>query len=211
MVCDAALVMNLVSSVMMNGVCCISSMGEEERRNKEQKKMIRKAINVEWQRLKLMEFEHKQRIMREQGMDQGNVLAEERRRFLIATKQRASEQSSAATSRASIASESSRHPILEDMLENDEFDAVSARRADNHVNITSKKTAVYEFLDTECLQKRRRSGARSSSAESAGGEVTPRRVPLIIGVPSFLRSDSYSSLLDDDSDTDDEFDEIQLH
>lgn len=209
MVCDAALVMNLVSSVMMNGVCCINSMGEEERRSKEQKEMIRKAINVEWQRLKLMEFEHKQRIMREQEMDQGAVLAEERRRFLIAAKQRACEQSSAATSRASITSENSQYPISEDMLEKDEFDAVSARRADDHKKNTNEKTVVYEFLDTECSPKKR-SGARSRFAESAGSGVTPRRVPLIIGVPSFIRSDSYSSLLDDDSDTDEEFDEIQL-
>lgn len=211
MVCDTALVVNLVSSAMMNGVCCISSMGEEERRSKEQKAMIRKAINVEWQRLKLMEFEHKQRIMREQGLDQGAALAAERRRFLITTKQRACEKSSAATSRASIISENSQYLISEEVLENEEFDAVSARRADNHQQSTTKKTDFYEFMDKGYTQKKRRPSARSLSDDSSGSEVTPRRVPLIIGVPSFMRSDSYCSLLDEDSDTDEEFDEIQLH
>mmetsp|Transcript_24826 Transcript_24826/g.37733 ORF Transcript_24826/g.37733 Transcript_24826/m.37733 type:complete len:207 (-) Transcript_24826:884-1504(-) len=205
MVCDAALVINLVSSVMMNGVCCIGSIGEEERRGEEQKDMIRKAINVEWQRLKLMEFERKQQIMQEHGLDQGSMLVEERRKLLIATKQRAHEQSSVATSRASVTSENTQLSILEDIFENKEFDLVSARRAgNNEERNANEKTVTYEFIDKDCLQKKKISVAQLEAVEPQ------RRVPLIIGVPSFVRSTSYSSLLDEDSDTESDFDEIQL-
>eukprot|EP00548_Thalassiothrix_antarctica_P003121 CAMPEP_0194154968 /NCGR_PEP_ID=MMETSP0152-20130528/62714_1 /TAXON_ID=1049557 /ORGANISM="Thalassiothrix antarctica, Strain L6-D1" /LENGTH=196 /DNA_ID=CAMNT_0038861483 /DNA_START=61 /DNA_END=651 /DNA_ORIENTATION=- len=195
---------------MMNGVCYMSSMEEDERRQKEEREKIRKAVRVEWERLKLMEFEEQQGLLKEKRLDQASILAEERRINLIATKAMASQQSSVvslAGSRASVASDYSQHSYPKEIFHNGAFTnlGLEEKKDDDHDN---NKNQRYHFTGTEKLLKRpvtiRR---RSHSIDSRGNEYS-HPVPLIVGGPYSARSDS--SLLDQDSSDSDEFDEIQL-
>jgi len=217
MVWDIAMTMNLVTSVMMNGVCCINSPEEEEQRQKEQREEFRKSVNVEWQRLKLMEFEEQRRIMEYNGLDRASILAEERRRSLIATKAMASQQSSVASlagSRASVASDYSQRSYPKEIfhnsaffpqrLEEEDYDHQISRRQDK------KNTPKYNFVGTEKIKRRINIRTRSRSIDSKTRKHKDSRpIPLIVGGPgSVNRSDS--SLLDQDSSDSEEFDEIQL-
>mmetsp|Transcript_16179 Transcript_16179/g.22790 ORF Transcript_16179/g.22790 Transcript_16179/m.22790 type:complete len:276 (+) Transcript_16179:112-939(+) len=91
MLCDAALVANFVASAMMNGVCCIHSMQEEEKNRKENAETLTAAIRVEWERQRQMDKEHRQQIVEDARREAALQirLAEERRRNVIAAKMRA--------------------------------------------------------------------------------------------------------------------------
>lgn len=73
---------NLVASIMMNGVCCLHAMHEEEEKKKDHRENLQKAMRVEWQRQRLFEKEQEQR-------QHVVVVAEERRRSLMAAKMKA--------------------------------------------------------------------------------------------------------------------------
>ena len=47
LLCDGGLAINLLSSVVMNGVCCLHNLSAEEERNREQQEELRRTINVE--------------------------------------------------------------------------------------------------------------------------------------------------------------------
>ena len=119
---------NLVASVMMNGVCCIHSMQEEEKRQHAQREALRKVINVEWQRQRLMELEDEESRLygrmhtstnnhhHDCGGSTGGSLGhdpivEERRRLLMARKAMAS-SASASSQQSSVSSVASsrKHP-----------------------------------------------------------------------------------------------------
>lgn len=92
--CEATMLVNLATTIMMNGVCCLHSMEEDERRMKEQEHTLKKHITVEWQRQRLIDQQHLEQMLQKQGVDAATLLAMERRRKLLATKRRASQQSS---------------------------------------------------------------------------------------------------------------------
>jgi len=85
MVVDA-LLSNIVASALMNGLCCVHSMQEEEARRKEHQDFMRKTIHVEWERQRVIERELFEKELNEQGLSDAAVVAEARRRLLIATK-----------------------------------------------------------------------------------------------------------------------------
>lgn len=89
---DVALISNIVASALMNGLCCVHSMQEEEAKRKEHRDMLRNAIKVEWERQRLVDNEIRERRLREQGLDDASILAEQRRRLLMAKKIQASRQ-----------------------------------------------------------------------------------------------------------------------
>lgn len=89
---DAALISNIVASALMNGLCCVHSMQEEEAKRKEHRDMLRNTIKVEWERQRVLDNELRERQLREQGLDDASILAEQRRRLLMATKIQASRQ-----------------------------------------------------------------------------------------------------------------------
>jgi hypothetical protein len=91
MFCDAALVANFVASAMMNGVCCIHSMHEEEKNRQKDSEVLTAAIRVEWERQRQMDKEHREQLV-EDARREATLqirLAEERRRNVIAAKKRA--------------------------------------------------------------------------------------------------------------------------
>ena len=92
--CEATMLVNLATTIMMNGVCCLHSMEEDERRMKEHEHKLKKHITLEWQRQRLIDQQYLEQMLQEQGMDAATVLAMEQRRKLMATKRRASQQSS---------------------------------------------------------------------------------------------------------------------
>lgn len=53
MVCDAAMVASTVASLMMNGICCVWQMQEEE----ERREQLRRDLRVEYERQRLMDLE----------------------------------------------------------------------------------------------------------------------------------------------------------
>lgn len=57
---NALCALNLVSTVMANGVCCYYEMHKEEERKKEQEKSIRQAIQEEWERQRFVEMMNRQ-------------------------------------------------------------------------------------------------------------------------------------------------------
>jgi hypothetical protein len=76
----------------MNGLCCVHSMQEEDVKRKEYRDMVRNAVKVEWERQKVLDNELRERQLREQGLDDASILAEQRRRLLMAAKIQASRQ-----------------------------------------------------------------------------------------------------------------------
>lgn len=87
------LLSNVLASVLMNGLCCVHSMQEEEARRREQQEFMRKTIHVEWERQRIIERELLDKQLQEQGLSDAAVVAEARRRLLIATKIQAKKQS----------------------------------------------------------------------------------------------------------------------
>lgn len=74
LLCDGGLAINLLSSVVMNGVCCLHNLSAEEERNREQQKELRRTINVEYERQRLFDKECRDRMRREE-----QLLAEKQR------------------------------------------------------------------------------------------------------------------------------------
>mmetsp|Transcript_20821 Transcript_20821/g.34414 ORF Transcript_20821/g.34414 Transcript_20821/m.34414 type:complete len:213 (-) Transcript_20821:149-787(-) len=209
--CEGATILNLVASVMMNGVCCIHAMDEEERRKKETQETMRKVISVEWQRQRLIEQEQQERFLREQGLDAASVMADERRRLYIATKMMASSQHS---SRASYSSKS--QASEPEHLHYDNFVSHNPinKRGDDQDQITLPESPSPRFKfgasKNDYSSQREQAGlnSRSRSAPIEAKRNFSQRIPLLVGPASSMAS----SLFDDDSDDDDdEFDEVQLH
>jgi hypothetical protein len=80
------LLSNVLSSVLMNGICCVHSMHEEETRRKEHEDFVRRTLQVEMERQRIIDGEFIEKQMREQGLTDAAFVAEARRRLLIATK-----------------------------------------------------------------------------------------------------------------------------
>ena len=74
LLCDGGLAINLLSSVVMNGVCCLHNLSAEEVRNREQQEELRRTINVEYERQRLFDKECRDRMRREE-----QLLAEKQR------------------------------------------------------------------------------------------------------------------------------------
>mmetsp|Transcript_18578 Transcript_18578/g.25771 ORF Transcript_18578/g.25771 Transcript_18578/m.25771 type:complete len:268 (-) Transcript_18578:170-973(-) len=91
MLCDAALVANFVATAMMNGVCCIHSMQEEEKNRQKDADTLTAAIRVEWERQRQMDKEHREQLVEDARREAALQIrvAEERRRNVIAAKKRA--------------------------------------------------------------------------------------------------------------------------
>lgn len=211
---DPVMALNLVANVMMNGVCCYNTMEDQERQKEEQKEMLRKAVKIEWQRHKLMEQEEQERILREQGLDKASVIAEERRRMYIAAKAMASSQASqmSQSSRRSVSSRadslSSRSQAI---VQRPTVGYVESRHDDpDQTSLPDSPAPKYHFAGDEFEPKRKGGlNQRSRSAPTNKLGHSSRRVPLIVASSSNVSSTC--SLLDGDSDSDDEFDEVQLH
>lgn len=87
------LLSNILTSSLMNGICCVYSMQEQEARRREHEDFLRKTITVEMERQRIIERELLEKQMKEQGLSDTAVVAEARRRLLIATKIQAKRQS----------------------------------------------------------------------------------------------------------------------
>jgi hypothetical protein len=205
MVCDGAMVLNFVASAMMNGVCCMHSMEQDERRKQETRDVLRKVISVEYQRQRLMEQEQQERFLREQGLDAASVLADERRRLYIAAKLMASHNS---ISRGSHSERSeathSRHY--------DDFVGQSILRDEGTSQMTLPPSpASRHNFGTPDLSQSENLDSRSRSAPASGVKRSSvRRIPLLVGSPSSTASVNSSLFDDNESDSEDDFDAIQL-
>jgi len=92
--CEAGMLINIASSIMMNGICCIHSLEEDERRMKKQEQVLKEHFKREWDHQFVREEQRQEQIRREKGLDAATLLAVERRRNLMASKLRASQYSS---------------------------------------------------------------------------------------------------------------------
>jgi hypothetical protein len=222
-VCDGALVLNLMASVMMNGVCCIHVMEEEERRKKEQREALRKVVEVEWQRQRLMEQEQYQQFLKEKGLDAGSLLADERRKRLIATKVLASQHSSSALSDALSSTSSSQsqylgeeHAFLFRNMSN-EFEAQSER--DDEQQQQQQRSLPASPNSPRCeLREHDRAientikwTSRSRSApQSRARHRSLGTVPLLVGASSGMNNSLMDTDSDDDFDDDEAYVELSL-
>lgn len=205
MVCDGAMVLNFVASAMMNGVCCMHSMKQDERRKQETREVLRKVISVEYQRQRLMEHERQERFLREQGLDAATVLADERRRLYIASKLMASQNSKSHGSNSGRSEDShSRHY--------DEFVGQPIHRDERISQTTLPPSPVsrYNFGEPD-LREGENLDSRSRSAPASGAKRSSvRRIPLLVGSPSSTASVNSSLFDDDESDSDGDYDAIML-
>lgn len=204
MVCDGAMVLNFVASAMMNGVCCIHSMEQDERRKKEQHEVWRKVMSVEYQRQRLMEQEQQARFLREQGLDAASLLADERRRRYIAAKLCASQNSGSRRS-CSQRSEASRN--------RPDDDAVLGEIDDSSQRTMPTLSSPRYNLDDESSPQTNQFGhdTRSRSVPTCDTKKNKLgRIPLLVGTASSTASVNSSLLDNEESDSDDDFDVIQL-
>jgi hypothetical protein len=204
MVCDGAMVLNFVASAMMNGVCCMHSMEQDERRKKEQHEVWRKVMSVEYQRQRLMEHEQQERFLHEQGLDAASLLADERRRRYIAAKLCASQNSGSRRSCSQQSEASNNRPYDHATVE--EIDDSSQRTMPT---LTSPRYNLDDKSSRQTNQfgpnTRSRSVPTSEAKENRRG-----RIPLLVGAASSNASVNSSLLDNEESDSDDGFDVIQL-
>jgi hypothetical protein len=207
--CEASMLLNVASTIMMNGVCCIHSMEEDERRMKEQKEVLKKHIKVEWQRQLILEKELQEQILREQGLDAATLLAAERRRQLMATKLRASQYSSRKSDDTNAA-----------QAHGTNYQYVGRGRDVPHspTEGTQQGGGTYRKVheETHHHKKQDLGVGRIRSAPVLGAKGSTR-VPLVVDqvrlseVNTSGYSSAVSSLLDEDSDDDEEdFEVINL-
>ena len=220
-VCDGALVLNLMASVMMNGVCCIHVMEEEERRKKEQREALRKVVEVEWQRQRLMEQEQYQQFLKEKGLDAASLLADERRKRLIATKVLASHHSSSALSDALSSTSSSQSQYLGEenvfLFRNmpNDFE-VQSERDDEQQQQRSlpalPNSTRYELREHgQAIENTIKWTSRSRSApQSRARHRNLGTVPLLVGASSGMNNSLMDSDSDDDFDDDEAYVEVSL-
>lgn len=82
-----ACALNLASSAMVNGICCMYQMQEEEERQKANHEAIRRSIRIEYERNRQLDEEQRQRELREiETAARKTKFTEERRRKLMAKK-----------------------------------------------------------------------------------------------------------------------------
>jgi len=212
-VCDGAMVLNLVASVMMNGVCCIHSMQEEEKRQEENRQVIRNAINVEWQRQRLMELEQQEALLKEQGLDAATLLAKEKRRLLMLAKMEASSSSS---QQERSMREQPPQPPQEDRdwtsLPNNRTRQQRECFSDHDDFFTRTRSAPIRFPTpppSSVAQSRGGNGVTSRSGNMIASSVPVVAVVTPQTTPTNHRPycTTVSSLMDDDDDDDDDDDE----
>lgn len=102
-VCEGSFVVSTIASLMMNGVCCLWQMEEENERQLQQREAIRQDIRVEYERQRQIEQEiwhQRQREYQEAAFqaenwytDSPSAHTDQRRRKLLADKRRLSLQS----------------------------------------------------------------------------------------------------------------------
>ena len=68
LLCDGGLAINMLSSILMNGVCCLHNLSAEEERNRRQQEELRRTINVEYERQRLFDKECRDRMRREEQL-----------------------------------------------------------------------------------------------------------------------------------------------
>ena len=68
LLCDGGLAINMLSSILMNGVCCLHNLSAEEERNRQQAEELRRTINVEYERQRLFDKECRDRMRREEQL-----------------------------------------------------------------------------------------------------------------------------------------------
>ena len=82
-----ACALNLASSAMVNGICCMYQMQEEEIRQKANHEAIRRSIRIEYERNRQLDEEQRQRELREvETAARKTKFTEERRRKLMTKK-----------------------------------------------------------------------------------------------------------------------------
>jgi hypothetical protein len=77
-------VLNLASSAMLNGVCCMYQMQEEEKLQKSYREAIRRSIRSEYERNRILDME--QRLREKEMAVYTSQLTDSRRRNLMAKK-----------------------------------------------------------------------------------------------------------------------------
>jgi len=85
LLCDGGLAINMLSSILMNGVCCLHNLSAEEERNRQQQEELRRTINVEYERQRLFDKECRDRMRREE-----QLLAE--KQWLVAEQEQQQQQ-----------------------------------------------------------------------------------------------------------------------
>jgi galactokinase len=189
MVCDAALVANIVASVMMNGVCCVHNMHEQEATKDEHRESLRKMIKVEWERQRILEQDMMEQKLRG---DDAAMQAEERRRLLMAAKMRASRENSSSDLGVD-------NLVRPNTSHRGNYDSRSAGALGGSAHgLTSPSEIQHRVRSMPVYSQAQASQLRQSYRESI-----PRTTSLV------------SSLLDEEEDSDDEdgdreFDEVVL-
>ena len=203
---DPTCAINLVSSILLSGVCCVYEMQTEKERREEHQEEIRHAIRSEWERNKKLDM---QEVLKHEEMsEQSFHLTQHRRQRLMTTKIRASKQTPLPVKNEHITHETAvrRHsaPIFE---MGSSFQSRRERRGEDlssHASSTSQ-TSFYSAPLPEYKAINQRE-SMSTGCSSGFSSVKPHEV---LTNSSLLNRHSTSSLMDA-LDDDDDFEEIQL-
>jgi len=179
--CDGAVIASTVASLVMNGVCCVWQMQEEE----ERRDNLRKDIRVEYERQLLMEqeiWEQRQNEYDRKYHSDSSLQEEDRRRRLllckkIATRMKDKERRDGTTKRAVVSPSTTDSTAMSEYSLPTNFPTRCDRRRIGPMNPTMKVPPVWEWHMK-----------RAKMAEDS----------------------SHSSLLDSDMDTDDDTDTESL-
>lgn len=93
------IVSSIVSSALWSGIdsCCVHSAQDEEARLRQHQEFVRKTMQVELERQRIIEREILEQQLKEQGLADAAIVAEARRKLLMATKIQARRQSYSVT------------------------------------------------------------------------------------------------------------------
>jgi hypothetical protein len=204
---DPTCAINLVSSILLSGACCVYEMRAEKERREEHQEEIRRAIRSEWERNKKLDM---QEVLKHNEVgEQSFHLTQHRRQRLMNTKIRASMKAPLRVTNVhaihGTAERRQSAPIFEmassfQPQERSEED-ISSHASTSQTSMLSQ-TSFYSapLPEYEVIELREPMSIRRSSA-------TPYEVLTKRSLPN---RDSMSSLMDA-SDDDDGFEEIQLH
>jgi hypothetical protein len=203
---DPTCAINLVSSILLSGACCVYEMQAEKKRSEEHQEEIRRAIRSEWERNKKLDM---QEVLKHKKMsDQSFHLSQHRRQRLMNTKIRASKKTPLPVkNKHAIHGTAERRqsaPIFEmdssfQPRQRSEED-ISSHASTSQTSMLSQ-TSFYSapLPEYEVIERREPMNIRCSS-------VTPYEVLTKRSLPN---RHSMSSLMDE-SDDDEGFEEIQL-
>jgi hypothetical protein len=202
---DPTCAINLVSSILLSGVCRVYEMQAEKERREEHQEEIRRIIRSEWERNKELDM---QDVLKHTEMsEQSFHLTQHRRQRLMITKIRASKKAPlpAKNKHAIHGTAARRHsaPIFE---MDSSFQPREKSKEDLSSQASSRsQTSFYSapLPEYEAIEQRKPMNIRCTS-------LSPYQVVTKRSVQNRHSMSSLMDASDDDDDDDDGFEEIQL-